>query len=67
MNGAAGINRCLCRKKNQMIRQMSEEHQNKICEANYEQLPGSWNNLWSQIYLPGRVERDARSERHKGQ
>src|SRR5439155_13601058 len=50
-NGAAGINRGSCRKKNQMVRQMSEEHDNKVCQANYEQLRNRWNNSWPHIPL----------------
>ena len=34
-----------------MIRQMSEEHDNKVCQANYEQLPNRWNNSWPHIPL----------------
>src|SRR5438094_10233667 len=34
-----------------MVRQMSEEHENKVCQANYEQLPNCWNNSWPHIPL----------------
>jgi hypothetical protein len=50
-NGSPGINRRTRRKKNQMVRQMSEEHDNKVCQANYEQLPNRWNNSWPHIPL----------------
>jgi hypothetical protein len=30
---------------------MSEEHDNKVCQANYEQLPNRWNNSWPHIPL----------------
>jgi hypothetical protein len=32
-----------------MVRQMSEEHDSKIYEAKYEQLPSCWNNSWPHI------------------
>jgi hypothetical protein len=34
-----------------MVRQMSEEHDNKVCQANYAQLPNRWNNSWPHIPL----------------
>src|SRR5262249_26045387 len=40
-----------CRKKNQMIRQVTEEHDRKIYEANHEQLRSGWNNPWPHICL----------------
>jgi hypothetical protein len=30
---------------------MSEEHDNKVCQSNYEQLPNRWNNSWPHIRL----------------
>jgi hypothetical protein len=30
---------------------MSEEHENKVCQANYEQLPNRWNNSCPHISL----------------
>src|SRR6478672_7799393 len=34
-----------------MVRQMSEEHDNKVCQTDYEQLPNRWNNSWLHIPL----------------
>src|SRR4029077_4752801 len=45
-NGVTGIDLRPCREKNQVVRQVSEEHYNKVCEANYKQLPNRWNNSW---------------------
>jgi hypothetical protein len=50
-DGAARINRRPCRKKNQMVRQMSEDHDKNVCEAKYEQPPTRWNNSWPHILL----------------
>src|SRR5262249_28295578 len=50
-NGAAGIDRRSCRKKNQTILQMTKDHERKVREAKDEQPPTCWNNSWPHISL----------------